>query len=142
MDWWRSEISFYFSTRYNLHKWYNYLFTLLLNCFPSSWVMKLQQIYSSGFPNMLLCYIFLNMISNAFLFLTDGDFSTLKFPSAASFLSISFQHQVFYTAKSFFRLASFSPLQWLQIYLLKPIEMFPCFSWFNIIIVYKLSVCL
>ena len=53
----------------NLDKWYHYLFTLLLNCFPSWWITKLQQIYSSSFPNMLLCYIFLNRISNALLFL-------------------------------------------------------------------------
>ena len=124
MDWWRLEISFYFSIRCNLHKGYHYLFSLILNCFPSSWVMKLQQINSSGFPNMLLCYIFLNRISNALLFLTDGDFSTPKFPNSASFLSISFQHQVFYTAKWFSRLASLSPLQRLQIYLQKLVEMF------------------
>ena len=67
--------------RSNLDKGYHYLFILLLNCFPSWWIMKLQQIYSSGFPNMLLCYIFLNRISNALLFLTYGDFSTPKYPN-------------------------------------------------------------
>ena len=31
---------------------YHYLFTLLLNCLPSSWVTKVQQVYSRGFLSL------------------------------------------------------------------------------------------
>ena len=83
-DWWWLQISLYFSTHWNLHKGYHYLFTLLLNCFPSWWITKLQQIYSSSFPNMLLCYIFLNRISNALLFLI-WRFLYIKIPQLSIF---------------------------------------------------------
>ena len=138
-DWWRLGIAFYFSTCCDLHK-------LSLFIYPSSQLSSIIMINESEtglflrLLDMVVCYIFLNRLSNALLFLTDGDFSTPKFPNSPSFPLAVFSIKSFTLLKHSLDFRSFSPLQRLQIYLQKYIEMFPCFSWFNIIIVYKLSV--